>query len=1465
MTSDNSFSESLNLELAIYPNPLTVTPDTPMLDVIALMNQHNLTCPVDPEQLCSYLSLKAVNEVKGSCVLVMEGSKLVGLLAAKDVVRFSAGDINLDRVKAAEVMNQQVICLKKSQIRDIFSVASIFRQHQIRYLPILDDEGGVVGLITTYSLRQLLQPADLLRWRTVAEVMTTSVVTATPATSVSVVVRLMAEFGVSCVAIVEERNPRNRVSSRNRVSEIPRNRVSEIPRNRVSEIPRNRVSEIPINPVGNFNQYPIGIITEGDVLQLQALGLDFSTLTAETATLAPLFCLNPQDSLWTAYQKMEELRVSRLAVCTGEGELRGIITQSNLLRSLDPVEMYQTVRFLQREVCQLEAEKVTILENRNLELEKQVRDRTAELQERLESDRLLATIADRIRRSLDLETILSTTVSLVREYLQSDRVLIYRFNPDWSGAVVAESVGEDWDSLLGKVIHDPCFYADWVEPYTKGRIRAVSDIYSDPNISPCHLEMLAEWQLRAKLILPVVRGDKLWGLMTAHYCGETHQWSRSEVKLVEKLAGHLGIAIQQAELYEQKQAELLERQKIEEILRNIAAGVSSQTGEAFFQSLAQYLARALEVEYALVGKLAGKKSDRVATLAFCAEGEIAANFEYSLKDTPCEEVFSKKACVYYRNVRQNFPEDVLLQKMEIESYLGVPLLDCDDRPIGIIVVISRKPLEETHLAEEVIKIFAVRATAELERIQAETARRQQLERERLIGNVALNIRRSLDLAEILEVTVTEVRQMLDCDRVIVYQFAPNLDGTIVAESVAPGWLSILGTKIEDTCFKSGGWKKYVRGGKEAIPDIYNAGLSDCHISLLERYQVKANLVVPILLEADRDKNSPFLWGLLIVHQCSGPRQWQPEQLELLDELGVQLSIAIVQSQLYQQARAELAERQRFEAALQRANDELEYKVIKRTRELSRANEKLQAEIAERHQAEAALVRENMKSQLFSEIALKIRQSWQIEEILQTTVTEVQKILASDRVLIYQVFANGSGRTIAESVRPLWSSILDIPFPEEVFPLEYQQLYAGGKVKAIDNVEREYHETTTCLLEFLEQWSVKAKLVVPIIQQEKLWGFIIAHQCSETRQWNEFEVDLLEQLAIQVGIALSQAQFLSALRDSEERYRNMVETASEGIWIIDNDNYTTFVNDKMAQMLGYAPQEMLGMPLWEFMHEEEKTQARNNVDRRRRGIAEKLDFKFRRRDGSDLWTLISTTPLFDECDNYLGALAMVSDISDRLKAEEKIQTSLKEKEVLLKEIHHRVKNNLYVISNLLDLQSDTVDDERIHSLFADSQNRIQTMALIHEQLYQSDNLAKINLADYINNLVNNLLSSLDTSFCLIETTVNAEPVYLDLETAIPCGLLINELVTNSFKYAFKDSLQGEIKIELHSIEDHRYQLIISDNGVGIPENIDWQDSPSLGLRLVNILAEQLEATIELDRSNGTCFTLTFSELKYQERF
>lgn len=187
---------------------------------------------------------------------------------------------------------------------------------------------------------------------------------------------------------------------------------------------------------------------------------------------------------------------------------------------------------------------------------------------------------------------------------------------------------------------------------------------------------------------------------------------------------------------------------------------------------------------------------------------------------------------------------------------------------------------------------------------------------------------------------------------------------------------------------------------------------------------------------------------------------------------------------------------------------------------------------ERHHAEEELQRQNRRSQLFAEITLKIRQSLQLEDILQTTVTEVQNILRCDRVLIYRVWPNGTGCTVTEAVKPGCSAILGMSFEEEVFPLEYQELYRQGQIRAIADVKEAYGELTPCLLEFLEPWQVKAKLIVPIVLSGKLWGLLIAHHCISTRQWTSFEIELLQQLSEQIGLALAQSQLLE--RETRQR-------------------------------------------------------------------------------------------------------------------------------------------------------------------------------------------------------------------------------------------------------------------------------------------------------------------------------------------
>ena len=211
----------------------------------------------------------------------------------------------------------------------------------------------------------------------------------------------------------------------------------------------------------------------------------------------------------------------------------------------------------------------------------------------------------------------------------------------------------------------------------------------------------------------------------------------------------------------------------------------------------------------------------------------------------------------------------------------------------------------------------------------------------------------------------------------------------------------------------------------------------------------------------------------------------------------------------------------------------------------------------------------------------------------------------------------------------------------------------------------------------------------------------------------------------------------------------------------------------------------------------------------------------------------------------------------------LEKSLQAKEILLKEIHHRVKNNLHVIANLLDLQTDYITDEQALAFFADSQHRIQTMAIIHEQLYQSENLGEINLSDYISRLIDNLVFSCSNR--QVKTIIDLESVSLNLETAIPCGLLINELITNSLKHAFPNNRPGEICVELHQDEQQKIHLKIWDNGIGISNEINWQESNSLGLKLVQIFAKQLKAEVECNFNKGVSFYLTFEQLKYRSRF
>jgi len=234
------------------------------------------------------------------------------------------------------------------------------------------------------------------------------------------------------------------------------------------------------------------------------------------------------------------------------------------------------------------------------------------------------------------------------------------------------------------------------------------------------------------------------------------------------------------------------------------------------------------------------------------------------------------------------------------------------------------------------------------------------------------------------------------------------------------------------------------------------------------------------------------------------------------------------------------------------------------------------------------------------------------------------------------------------------------------------------------------------------------------------------------------------------------------------------------------------------------------------------------------------------------------PLHDANGQLLGVIGIALDITDRKLAEEQIKNSLKEKEQLLKEIHNRVKNNLQVISSLLNLQAGYIKDAHARERFKETQDRLKAMVLIHEKLYQSQDLTSIDFGSYIRNLAVHLFRShqVNAHAIALHLDVPQSGINLDIDRAMPCGLIINELVANSLQYAFPGGARGEIQLAFHEDAQRQITLEVGDTGVGLPENLDFRQAESLGFLLINSLTEQIQGTITLDRRGGAKFTITF---------
>lgn len=328
--------------------------------------------------------------------------------------------------------------------------------------------------------------------------------------------------------------------------------------------------------------------------------------------------------------------------------------------------------------------------------------------------------------------------------------------------------------------------------------------------------------------------------------------------------------------------------------------------------------------------------------------------------------------------------------------------------------------------------------------------------------------------------------------------------------------------------------------------------------------------------------------------------------------------------------------------------------------------------------------------------------------------------------------------------------------------------------------------------------------------------------------------------------------VSNLKQSEERYKNLVDLSPNGIHV-HVEGRIVFANPAMASLLGLSgPEEMIGTRILDFVHPDFHDVVRERIETVTRMAVPVplIEEKYIRADGSILDVEVAAAPLL-----YRGqpaCQAVVRDIGDRKLAEQQTRSSLKEKEILLREIHHRVKNNLQMISSLLKLESRYMGDKTMADVLEESQVRIASMALVHEALYQSKNLASVDVKSYVEKLVNHLFLSFGASRNKIRVSLETRNVEIPLDKAVPCGLIINELVSNCLKHAFAGRPRGKINISLQA-EPRWFVVVVADDGVGLPAGVSVDEPQTMGLRLVQLLARQLLGELKVTSgSEGTSF-------------
>ncbi|WP_231662473.1 CBS domain-containing protein [Pseudanabaena sp. 'Roaring Creek'] len=805
----------LDLALAIIRNPIIVHPDMTVMASIAQMSEARSKCATTKSASSQLEQLHI--EVRASCVLVIENDRLLGIMTERDVVHLSAQQQRLDCLTMREVMVRDVLTLKESAFTDLFLAINLLKTNHIRHLPIMDDRDRLIGLVTHESLRQISRPLDLLKLRLVKEVMTREVVCAEPNASMLAIAQMMSTHAVSSVMIVESQEK-----------------------------------------IAGAYQIAVGILTERDIVQFQALGLNLTSWIASTLMSSPIFTVTPDDSLLLVHQLMEQRFIGRLAVVGEQGELLGIVTQTSLLQALNPLELYSLAEYLEKKVARLEEEKLALLTTRNIELEQKQVVTYQQLQDELIKRQKAELALQELNQSLE-------------------RKVADRSNELRSSEAQNRAMIEAIPDLLLRVTRDgKCL--EYINSHDREKKFLPIKNHLSEILSPDLLQKQLEAIDRA-----IVTGELQ---VYEHQLYKRDRLVFEEVRIIP-INDNEALIIVRDET-DRKQAEIA-LQKSETRFRRIFE--SSIVGMMFtnFQ-----------------GEITNANDRFLDMLGYTREDLLAKSINWS-DITPLEYLAADLHAIQHLKLSREIEpwEKIYYHKNghPIHVLIGVAMLN-DDECVCVVVDIS-------------------------DRKEVELRLQQQAEQEKLLGRITQRMRSTLQLNEVLKTTVEEVRQGLNADRVLVYRVFPDGSGSAIAESVLPQWPNILNIVFPEDIFPdfNDDRDSPQHGEPNSEPAIQERVfiLSDRNneaallTPTLERFlteiQVIARLGVPII-------QNGTIWGLLVAHQCDRPRQWEKEEINLLQKIANQLVIAIQQASLFEQLQQELSVRQLAEQKLTERNQQL---------------------------------------------------------------------------------------------------------------------------------------------------------------------------------------------------------------------------------------------------------------------------------------------------------------------------------------------------------------------------------------------------------------------------------------------------------------------------------------------------------------------------------------------------------------